>query len=265
MSKPPRLTTALALLGLGLALSTGAQANMPVYAYAAAGDVDDLDNLVEDITFFGMGTATASMDFASASTALGVHHAQARGNESGTYFGALSVWSDAFTATGGSGAGSANVSITIDGAFGGSAYAMGGYALLKSSETISPMDLYTYWSSGLPSGVEVVMWGADDSVSSPGPVHVVMTGTVNFEYDTPFHLTSIFGVAATGIGSADFSNTATFGITLNGPGELNPMSGNTYMAAAVPEAHEWALMLAGLGLVGMQARRRKNREGRLAA
>ncbi len=265
MSKPPRLAATLALLGLGLTLSTGAQANVPVYAYAAAGNVDNLDTLVEDMTFFGMGTATASMDFASASTTLGVHHAQAQGNESGTYFGALSIWSDMFTATGGSGAGSANVSIVIDGAFGGAPYAMGGYALLKSSETISPMDLYTYWSTGLPPGIEVILWGAGDSVSSPGPVHVVMTGTVNFDYGTPFHLTSIFGVAATGIGSADFSNTATFGISLNGPGQITPLSGNDYMAAAVPEAHEWALMLAGLGLVGIQTRRRKDREGRLAA
>lgn len=263
MSKSFRFATITTLLGLGLALSAGAQAGIPVYTYAAAGDVDNLDTLVEDMAFFG-GAASAVADFSSAATTLGVNHAAASGNGSASYFGALSIWSDLFTATGSSGAGSANVSITIDGDFGAMPYAMGGYALLKSDEVLTPEQLYASLGSGLPAGVGVVMWGVGDSASNPGAVHVVMTGTVNFEYDTPFYLTSVFGVVATGLGSADFSHTAQFGISLNGPGELTPLSGTTYMAAAVPEAHEWALMLAGLGLIGLQARRRRDIQ-RLAA
>lgn len=257
MSKSFRFATIAALLGLGLALSAGARASIPVYTYAAAGDVENLSTLVEDMAFFG-GAAAAVADFSSAATTLGVNHAAASGNGSASFFGAVSVWSDLFTVTGASGAGSANVSVTIDGAFAAAPYAMGGYTLLKSDEVLSPEQLYSFLGSGLPTGVDVVIWGVGDSHSDPGAVHVVMTGTVNFDYDTPFYLTSIFGTVATGIGSADFSDTAQFGISLNGPGELTPLSGTPYMAAAVPEAHEWALMLAGLGLIGMQARRRRD-------
>ncbi len=256
MSKSFRFAAATALLGLGLAVSAGARAGIPVYTYAAAGNVDNPDTLVEDMAFFG-GSALALADFSSAATSLGVNHAAASGNGSGGYFGAVSVWSDLFTATGASGAGSANVSVTINGSVGAAPFAMGGYALLKSDEVLTPEQLYSFLGSGLPAGVDVVMWGTGDSVSNPGALHVVMTGTVAFDYDTPFYLTSVFGVAATGLGSADFSNTAQFGISLNGPGTLTPLSGTAYVAA-VPEAHEWALMLAGLGLIGLQARRRRD-------
>ena len=264
MSQSFRFTAAATLLGLGLTLSAGTRASLPVYAYAAAGDDEHLDTLVEDITFFGLGNAQAIADFSSAETSLGINRAAARGNESATYFGAVSAWSDEFTVTGSSGTGSANVSATIDGLFGASPYAMGGYVLLKSADVLSPEQIYSFLGSGLPGGVEVVMWGAGDSVSNPGAVHTVLTGVVNFEYETPFYLTSILGVAATGTGSADFSHTAQFGITLNGPGELSPLSGTAYMAAAVPEAREWALMLTGLGLIGLQARRRRGHQQRLA-
>ena len=42
-----------------------------------------------------------------------------------------------------------------------------------------------------------------------------------------------------------------------GPSESSPYSMTVNVTAAVPEPHEWAMMLAGLGLVGYVARRRR--------
>lgn len=256
MTQSIRLATATALLGLALSGSVQASLALP-YAYAAAADVDDPNTLVEGMTFFGMGSALAQIDFSWARTEMGVHHAEARGDESTTRYGALSAWADGFTVTGGIGSGLANVSMTLDGAFGASSYAAAGYALIKAAYPVLPMDLISYISGGspLPADVEVVMWSLKDSIHNAGAINTVMTGSFNFDYNTPFYLTSVFGVMASGIGHADFSNTGTFGITL--PGNLVSDSGTGYMAAAVPEAHEWALMMAGLGLIGLRARRWK--------
>lgn len=257
MSKSIQFVAATALLSLSLSGSALASMAFGPYAYAAAGDVDNLYTPVEDMTFDGSTTGVAQYVNSWAQTEMGVHHVVAGGDGSALLYGAVSAWSDAFTMTGGSGYGVASVSLSIDGAFLAAPYSAAGYMLLKAANPVMPWELMSYLDTGvLPAGVETVMSGMADSSGNAGPVHTVLTGSLNYEYGSTFYLTSVFGAAASGIGSADFGNTATFGIST--VGDIGTGSGVTYMAAAVPEPETWAMLLAGLGLIGLQANRRRN-------
>ncbi|MEW5966958.1 MAG: FxDxF family PEP-CTERM protein [Pseudomonadota bacterium] len=74
---------------------------------------------------------------------------------------------------------------------------------------------------------------------------------------TRYSLVSQLSVFAEENASADFYGTASLERILVTPGmSLGIGSGSTYNIAAVPEAETYAMMLAGLGLVGFAARRR---------
>lgn len=254
VSKSVQTAAAIALLSLALSGPVQASFGGP-YAYAGAGDVDDVNTLVDEMTF-GWPTGVAQFHDTWAQTAMGVHRAVAMGDGSGTRYGAVSAWSDEFTVSGGTGSGSAQVSLSISGLFGTENAESAGYLLLKTADPLTPVDLMGYlMGAPLPAGVEVVLWSADDGIHDAGPVDTVFSGGFGFAYGTPFYLTSVAGVMASGVGLADFSDTATFGISV-AAGTLATASGTAYLAAAVPEAHEWALMLVGLGLLGLQIRRR---------
>lgn len=256
MTKSIQFVAATALLSLALSGSAQASFALGPYAYAAAADVDNLNSAVEDMTFKGSPTGLAQYVNSWAQTDMGVHHVVAAGDGTATRYGALSAWSDAFTITGGVGNGVANVSLSIDGALGNSPYATAGYVLLKTANPVLPGDLMNYYLAGgaLPLGAETVRWGTGDSAHDAGVVKTVLTGSFNYTYDSAFYLTSVFGAVAAGAGSANFGDTATFGISVYG--DIGTGSGATYLAAAVPEPETWAMLLIGLGLIGLQARRR---------
>lgn len=265
MPSPTRLLRAiLAFTGLAFA-SLQAHANFPVYTYAYAGLDLDSDEVIdvsdESLTPFASG-ASASIGSqgssqAQAMTDFGHHQAFAQTvNPPGglEQAGALSMWSDLFHVTGGAGTGSAQVSATITGGFASQYYAAATYALLVSETPLLPDAIFDFVSTfTLPAGASVVMAGFGDSFSGAGPVHEVLTGSFDFAYDTDFFLTSVFVVGASDSGQADFLHSAQFGITVTG--DLNPMSGTSYVAA-VPEAETWAMLLAGMGLLGLRLRRR---------
>jgi hypothetical protein len=61
----------------------------------------------------------------------------------------------------------------------------------------------------------------------------------------------------TGATTLDFSNSANLvSIALPEGATASFASGATYNVTTVPEPGEWAMLLAGLGLVGWRARRR---------
>lgn len=119
-----------------------------------------------------------------------------------------------------------------------------------------------------------------DQVFGPGAgqtLDLVLTGSYTFNYDDPFFVTSTlstnlfdtetlvaaleleeFGAAASGATVLDFSNSATIvSIVLPQGASASFASGASYnVTTAVPEPAEWGMLLAGLALVGWQAKRR---------
>jgi hypothetical protein len=176
---------------------------------------------------------------------------------------AVSAWSDGFVVTGGSGTASLNLSVQLHGTLIDPQDAH--YALLKSDDpnAFSPASII---SEGVattgPAGTTQVLYvEVDDSfdhsdhgaTSLPsGFVNQVFNMNVSFTYGQTFYLASVLDIG----GHGDFYNSADFGITAPVGAGITSLSGTLYPAAAVPEADTYAMMLAGLSLVGFAARRR---------
>lgn len=184
---------------------------------------------------------------------------------------ALSVWSDGFVMTGGSGFGTAEVSTTITGQFGGLG-AGGEYSLFYASATdLSNLqsDPIAYLFTHLDNGPSAILTLTQNVVDSsrfteqnnfpPGSSFGgTLTGTVNFTYGETFYLVSMLAGFANDTGSLSALNSAEFGISVAGnPGaQITSSTAAIYPLAAVPEPETYAMMLVGLGLVGFAARRR---------
>lgn len=124
-----------------------------------------------------------------------------------------------------------------------------------------------------------------DLIVTPGTEHLVnvtLTGTLDFTYGEAFYLigtlgTNILGDGldafsdfsisddpyvvppkdGTGATTLDFLDSALLtGIVVPAGATFASASGAAYNVTAVPEPSEWAMLLAGLGLVAWRARRR---------
>lgn len=137
---------------------------------------------------------------------------------------------------------------------------------------------------GLPTGGNTgTGFPTPDRILTPGSgqaIHVTLQGTLTFTYGESFYLMSGLGVTilgegidsfcnfstgdctappkdGTGASTLDFSNSANLvNIALPEGASANFASGTAYNVTAVPEPGEWAMLLAGLGLVGWRARRK---------
>lgn len=263
-----RFIAALALSGLAFG-ALPALASVPAYTYAYTGldfDSDEtIDETVEQLTVFYAGnSASAQIDSAGGSSAFaltgyGVNQAYAGAvNPPGglEQIGALSVWSDVFQAGGGSGTGSAQVSVVLNGSFTDRYYSASIYTLFQSDAPLLPDDLFNYLETGIPpQGITPILFAFGDSDTTPGPVQIVLSGNIHFTYGSDYYLTSILMVGASDSGEASFAQSADFGITLTSGGEISTASGTAY-AAAVPEPETWAMLLAGAGLITLRLRRK---------
>lgn len=179
---------------------------------------------------------------------------------------AVSAWSDGFVVTGGSGAGSLNLSVQLHGTLIDPQDVH--YALLKSDDpnAFSPATIITDGVATVPTDTTQVLYvEVDDSldhgdhgaISLPsGFVNQVFNVSVSFTYGQTFYLASVLDIG----GHGDFYNSAVFGVTAPEGANITSLSGTLYPAAAVPEADTYAMILAGLGLVGFMARRRRQVE-----
>jgi hypothetical protein len=184
----------------------------------------------------------------------------AAGQPPGYHAHAESSWSDAFTIVGGTGTGILNVSVKVEGSLSGSGVAgvsgpVSGYWLFASDTPITSDGVLDFLDDNLasPDGSETVI-GELFEGSFPGSN--VFSAEIPFTYGTTFYLASHLLAETLGNGSADFYGSSHFGVTAPNGSTVTGASGTTYaLAAAVPEAETYALMLAGLGLVGFAARR----------
>jgi len=134
--------------------------------------------------------------------------------------------------------------------------------------------------AGIPAAAGLAI---PDLMLTPGVaqrIDIALHGTLDFTYGEAFYLIAGLGVSVfgdglesscitigpactapekdgTGATNVDFANGATLvSIVLPSGAAANFASGAHHPVTAVPEPREWAMLLAGLGLVGWRARRR---------
>jgi hypothetical protein len=179
---------------------------------------------------------------------------------------ALSVWSDGFVVNGGSGVGTLKFSVQLHGTLFDPQEDVV-YALLKSEDpnTFFPSAIVADSGTGYTniSGASPVLLIEVDATPdyvpgpnvysfSPGFINELINVSLPFTYGQTFYLASILDI----FGYGDFYNSATFGITAPEGASINNLSGTLYPVATVPLPETWAIMLAGLGLLGVQHRRK---------
>lgn len=207
---------------------------------------------------------------ASAQTTYGINQATS-GTTSNTLAYAGSLWWDQYTITGGTGPGSASFTAQLDGELWSTLLSGAGvgYALVMSSSlptgynidfsTLNATNTTTWLNTQLAafsattgaqvlaSHVDGVTLGADKLINQD------FLGQINFNYGESFYIGAMLLTGAGGnSGTSDFFNTATFNLGLT--------EGDTLVVASVPEPGEWAMLLAGLGLIGLRLRARRNEQ-----
>ena len=169
---------------------------------------------------------------------------------------ATSTWSDWLVISGGTGEGTASFRSMLDGGLASGKNGSAGYSLNIGYTTGAYCD---WWYNACSEADQnQTLFNQSSSLSGKGKSTLSedVEGEFTFAYDKAFKLTVTLNVNAANGGMADFT-LATLGDSLYLPAgaSLFSASGLPY-AQAVPEAETYAMMLAGLGLVGWAARRR---------
>jgi hypothetical protein len=170
---------------------------------------------------------------------------------------ATSTWSDWFVISGGTGLGTASFASVLDGVMASGKSGSAGYSLNIGYSTAAYC--YYWYNSCGEADLNQTLFSQSSSLSGKGKSTLSqdVEGEFTFAYDKAFMLTVSLDVNAANGGMADFT-LATLGNSLALPegASLLSASGLTYIQA-VPEAETYAMMLAGLGLVGWTAMRRR--------
>lgn len=169
---------------------------------------------------------------------------------------ATSSWSDWFVISGGTGLGTASFASVLDGKLGSGKNGSAGYSLDIGYAT----GAYCYYGYACGEADQnQTLFSQSSSLSGKGKsvLSQDIEGGFTFEYDKAFQLTATLYAYASNGGMADFTLTS-LGNSLSLPAGSSLMSASGFYAQAVPEAETYAMMLAGLVLVGVAAARRRN-------
>ncbi|MFV0662611.1 PEP-CTERM sorting domain-containing protein [Denitromonas sp.] len=161
---------------------------------------------------------------------------------------------DFITFSGGSGMASASFSTLLTGTLTGNQTGTAGYQL--------DIALYDVSDVGGSISLSNPLWLATDTRSSSGrqmlTVNDTFTSSFDFEYGKQYGIVASFSVNATDGGVADFSNSTSFAMVAAPSVRLHSLAGVDYgITAAVPEPASYAMLLAGLGLMGLIVHRRR--------
>lgn len=169
---------------------------------------------------------------------------------------ATSSWSDWFVVSGGTGLGTASFASVLDGKLGSGKNGAASYSLNIGYAT-GAYCYYGYNTCGEADQNQTLL-SQTSSLSGKGKsvLSQDIEGEFTFEYDKAFQLTATLNVNAANGGMADFTLTS-LGNSLVLPEGSNLLNSSGLYVQAVPEAETYAMMLAGLGLVGFSAARRR--------
>jgi hypothetical protein len=182
------------------------------------------------------------------------------GNSSGygsSSASATSTWSDWFVISGGTGLGTASFMAQLDGKLQSTANGSASFGLNVGYST----NTYCYYWYNTCSAADQSQTLVSQNTSLSGKSKTTLSqgieGEFTFAYDTPFQLTATLNVGASNGGLADVSfDTLSHSLVL--PQGVTLQSASGLYVQAVPEAETYAMMLAGLGLVGFVVARRKS-------
>lgn len=171
---------------------------------------------------------------------------------------ASSTWSDWFVISGGSGLGTANFESALNGVLNSAKNGSSSYSLNIGYSTGAYC--YYWYNTCSEADQNQALFSQTSSLSGKGKSTLSqdIEGEFTFEYDKAFQLTAMLNVSASNGGMADFT-LASLGSSLVLPEGSQLLSSSGLYVQAVPEAETYAMMLAGLGLVGWTAMRRRSR------
>ncbi|MHB8534054.1 MAG: VPLPA-CTERM sorting domain-containing protein [Sulfuricaulis sp.] len=180
-------------------------------------------------------------------------------NDIWAHFGADSFWADGFLITGGTGLGTAQVQVHLDGTNTAFNHGSGSLSTGTVNYSLKSADV-----CGEPCNeISLINWSDLSSCGTlcidftPDTFNLTLTGTLSFEYDKPFFLESDLSVLADGNASTDFYHTARISLIELPQGASLTANGGTYNVSAVPvPAAAWLFGSGLMGLVGV-ARRKK--------
>lgn len=170
---------------------------------------------------------------------------------------ATSNWSDWFVISGRTGLGTASFMAELNGKLQSIADGSASFGLTVGYST----NTYCYYWYNTCSAADQNQTLVSQNTSLSGKSKTTLSqgieGEFTFAYDTPFQLTASLNVGASNGGLADVSfDTLNHSLML--PQGVSLRSASCLYVQAVPEAETYAMVLAGLGLVGFAAARRNS-------
>ncbi|MDP1923821.1 MAG: PEP-CTERM sorting domain-containing protein [Thiobacillus sp.] len=168
---------------------------------------------------------------------------------------ASASWSDWFVISGGAGLGTANFESVLTGTLSSAKNGSASYSLNIAYST-GAYCYYWYNTCGEADQDQSLLSQTSSlSGKAKSTLSQNIEGEFTFEYDKPFQLMASLNTSAAYGSMADLS-LVSLGSSLILPAGSQMLSASGLTVQAVPEAETYAMMLAGLGLVGFAARRR---------